>query len=143
MNLIRILNGCKQYAYANKFSIFLHSYEFCKWKHENGEICMFEWKRAHDAVKMQDCGTYINRMKFIGNYNKHECKIKIRGVTKMDQGKWTCQLESYVWGPARGSENTASLNLRVLEKPTTRQKIADTTAPITEATKALKRKYVF
>ena len=48
-------------------------YEFCSWKHDDN-ICKFEWKRSFGDVKKQNCDPYLNdRIRFVGNYNNHEC----------------------------------------------------------------------
>ena len=88
-------------------------YEFCSWKHDD-QICQFEWKRSYGEVKKQNCDTYLNdRIEFIGNYNEFDCSIELSNLTLSDAGKWTCDLESYVWGPISGSTDTAEFNLMV------------------------------
>ena len=42
-------------------------------------------------------------MRFIGNYEQHECKVELKNVSPSDVGKWQCELESYVLGGSRGS----------------------------------------
>ena len=45
-------------------------------------------------------------MRFIGNYDQHECKVELKNVAPSDVGKWECELESYVFGGSRGSGYT-------------------------------------
>ena len=42
-------------------------------------------------------------MRFIGNYEQHECKVELKNVSLPDVGKWECELESYVLGGSKGS----------------------------------------
>ena len=85
---------------------------------------MFEWKRSHDKVLKQDCGSFSNRMKYVGNYNNHECAIEIKAVTGMDEGLWTCTLESYVYGVTRGSEASGTVELQILDKNKGMEKVS-------------------
>ena len=88
-------------------------YEFCSWKHNN-QICKFEWKRSYGDVKKQSCDTNLNdRIQFVGNYNKYDCSIELSNLTLSDAGEWTCDLESYVWGPLSGTKDTAEFNLTI------------------------------
>jgi len=81
-------------------------YEYCSWTH-NGEVCNFEWKRSHAAVLRQTCLTFRHRMRFIGNYEQHECKVELKNVSPSDVGKWECELESYVLAGSKGSGYTS------------------------------------
>ena len=45
-------------------------------------------------------------MRFIGNFDQHECKVELKNVAPSDVGKWECELESYVFGGSRGSGST-------------------------------------
>merc|ERR1712184_184612 len=81
-------------------------YEYCSWTH-NGEVCNFEWKRSHAAVLRQTCLTFRHRMRFIGNYEQHECKVELKNVSPSDAGKWECELESYVLAGSKGSGYTS------------------------------------
>ena len=86
-------------------------YEFCSWTHED-RICKFEWKRNYGEVKKQDCDTEFNaRIRFLGNYNSHECTIELSNLSLSDAGEWTCELQAYVWGPISGNTDKASLHL--------------------------------
>ena len=89
-------------------------YEYCHWAH-NGRLCEYEWKRSASAVKKQDCaGDLKSRVKFIGDYEKHECAIQLENVTKEDEGVWQCDIESYVWGGSKGSGNKAVSSMDVV-----------------------------
>lgn len=93
-------------------------YEYCIWRHRN-RVCNFEWKKAHDDVKKQTCTELNDRAHFRGSYVNHECSIDLENVQLSDQGEWSCEMESYVWGPARGSTNKKSMILKVIPKTTT------------------------
>ena len=93
------------------------AYEYCVWRHKN-RVCQFEWKRAHDEVKKQTCAELNDRAHFRGSYDDHECSIDLENVQLSDQGEWSCEMEHYVWGPARGSTHKKSLHLKVLLKLT-------------------------
>ena len=91
------------------------AYEYCIWRHKN-RVCQFEWKRAHDEVKKQTCAELNDRAHFKGSYDDHECSIDLENVQLSDQGEWSCEMEHYVWGPARGSTHKKSLNVKVVPK---------------------------
>ena len=93
-------------------------YEYCVWRHRN-RVCNFEWKKAHGAVKKQICTELDNRAIFRGDYNSHECAIDLTNVQLSDNGEWSCEMESYVWGIVRGYTHKKSLNLRVVKEITT------------------------
>lgn len=93
------------------------AYEFCIWRHKN-RVCQFEWKRAHDEVKKQTCSELNDRAHFRGSYDDHECSIDLENIQQSDQGEWSCEMEHYVWGPARGSTHKRSMNLKVIPKLT-------------------------
>merc|ERR1712203_579045 len=85
-------------------------WEYCNWIHTSR--CEFEWKRRHDAVKMQSCMGLNSRVAFTGNYDSHECQIEISNATSLvDAGNWTCDIESYVFGPIRGDKDIATINV--------------------------------
>ena len=52
-------------------------------------------------------------MSYVGNYKSNECKIRLSHVSKKDQGSWRCEIESFMWGPLRGDEASASIHLNV------------------------------
>ena len=79
-------------------------------------MCEFEWKKAHDAVRLQKCTADLRtRIKFVGDYGRHECAIEIKGAkNEVDAGAWECEMEDYVWGPARGATHKRSMELTFL-----------------------------
>ena len=88
-------------------------YEFCSWKHNN-QVCKFEWKRSYGDVRKQSCDLNLNdRIKFVGNYNDYDCSIELSNLSLSDAGEWTCDLESYVWGPISGKTDTAEFYLMI------------------------------
>ena len=93
-------------------------YEYCVWRHRN-RVCNFEWKKSHGAVKKQTCTELDNRAIFKGDYDSHECAIDLTNVQLSDNGEWSCEMESYVWGIVRGYTHKKSLNLRVVKEITT------------------------
>eukprot|EP00094_Tigriopus_californicus_P007453 TCALIF_07175-PA protein Name:"Protein of unknown function" AED:0.37 eAED:0.37 QI:0/0/0.16/0.5/1/1/6/45/587 len=88
-------------------------YEHCVWRHKS-EVCEYEWKKSHDAVLKQRCSHRIDdRIRFVGEYYKHECSIEIAQADLEDAGSWECEMESYVWGPASGTTDKKTLKLKV------------------------------
>ena len=76
-------------------------YEWCTFR-KNARKCDFEWKRALNNIATIDCHDFKEKADFHGNYNNHECAIKVKNATFMDSGIWTCDLESYHFGFNRG-----------------------------------------
>ena len=111
-----IIDSTNNYTDVETTSVILKCvssdwYEFCSWKHDS-KVCKFEWKRRFGGVRKQDCDISFNdRIRFLGNYNKHECQVELSNLTLSDAGKWTCELQSYVFGPISGSLDKASLHL--------------------------------
>lgn len=93
-------------------------YEFCVWRHRD-RVCKFEWKMMHNEVKEQVCTALGHKIEFIGNYNAHECEIRLLSVSPIDAGVWSCEMESYVPGVGSGYSSKASLHLKVITDPTT------------------------
>eukprot|EP00095_Tigriopus_kingsejongensis_P003256 maker-scaffold69_size418775-snap-gene-2.27 protein:Tk03256 transcript:maker-scaffold69_size418775-snap-gene-2.27-mRNA-1 annotation:"immunoglobulin heavy chain cdr3" len=88
-------------------------FEHCVWRHES-EMCEFEWKRADNKVVKQRCSSRLfSRIEIIGDYSKHECAIEITNVAAADAGNWQCEMEDYIWGPARGASDRKVLPLKV------------------------------
>ena len=111
------------------------AYEYCIWRHKN-RVCQFEWKRAHDEVKKQTCAELNDRAHFRGSYDDHECSIDLDNVQLSDQGEWSCEMEHYVWGPARGSTHKKSLNLKVIPKLANKSNILQSTLSPKSSTKS-------
>ena len=57
-----------------------------------------------------------NRTTFTGNFKNDECKIELKNVTLADSGTWTCEMESYVFGPIRGTVQMKELSVKVIGK---------------------------
>ena len=78
--------------------------------------CEFEWKSTPDSVERQRCSVSLaRRIRFVGNYPDHECKVELRGVSQeRDSGEWECQVESYVWGVGRGWTVRNKINVTVV-----------------------------
>ena len=118
-------------------------YEYCDWHHED-QICKFEWKRWHWAVKKQACPNLLNRVNFIGDYDSHECKVELKNVQLSDAGNWTCKVEAYGFF-TRGDIVSKELNLQVIDvnvTSTTDEEKHDTTMtstfPVSSNTKSSK-----
>ena len=118
-------------------------FEYCDWHHDD-KICKFEWKRWHWAVKKQACPNLRNRVKFVGDYDSHECKVELKNVQLSDAGNWTCKVEAYGFF-TRGDIVSKEINLRVIDidvTATTDDETHDTTmtsklsaAPSTKSSK--------
>ena len=81
----KIILSCKADGY----------FEYCDWYHD-GHVCKFEWKRWHSEVRKQSCYRRLrNRIKYIGNYEEHECTVELKSLDKSDSGNWTCKVEGY------------------------------------------------
>ena len=67
---------------------------------------------------MQTCQRIDSRVKYIGNYTAHECKIELSNVSSDDSGVWSCDVESYVLGATSGYRVQKELTLTI-KPPTT------------------------
>ena len=96
-------------------SDFFFSFEYCRWTH-NDETCEFEWKWIGNKV-VSDCisngGSFSERISYVGNYDDHDCKIKLEKVMKSDEGKWKCEVEEYKFGSGTGAKVNGSFDLVV------------------------------
>jgi len=95
-------------------------WEWCTFKHY-GNICDYAWTEANWNVSVQACDDFAGRqVEFHGNYNSHQCGIKLKGVRPEDAGLWSCKMESYHPANKRTSgfirEQTMNVNIR---SPTT------------------------
>ena len=99
-------------------------YEYCDWWHGKwgqDKVCEFEWKRRFNGVKRQSCPILGTRMRFVGDYDSHECKVELLNVELSDAGNWTCKMEKYAF-VGRGSTDKKILNLEIVnitEPPST------------------------
>ena len=67
---------------------------------------------------MQTCMGIHSRVKYVGNYTAHECEIEVSNVSSDDSGVWSCDVESYILGAARGYKAQKELTLTIIS-PTT------------------------
>ena len=107
-------------------------YEYCIWRHKN-RVCNFEWKKTHNDAKEQICTELNDRAHFRGSYESHECSIDLENAQLSDQGEWSCEMESYFWGPARGSTHKRSLSLNVIPNITTTSTTSQATSTSVES----------
>ena len=88
-------------------------YEYCHWYHDSG-TCKFEWKYSEGKIQETFCSSSLTpRLEFVGDYEKHDCSIKLHHIRISDEGKWRCRLQSYILGPIPGDIVTENLNLRI------------------------------
>merc|ERR1712135_278344 len=102
------------------------AFEYCTWSHKDKE-CKFEWKQFSSQVEKQDdCTMDYNlsnsnsshtfpRVSFKGDYHKYECTIQVVNITTEDEGTWKCEVESYVFGPFRGTVKTKTISMNVFQ----------------------------
>jgi len=96
-------------------------WEWCTFKHY-GKVCDYAWTESNWNVTVQACDDFARRqVEFHGNYNSHQCGLKLKGVRLEDAGQWSCQMESYHSADRRRSgyirEQTMNVNIR--RSPTT------------------------
>ena len=94
-------------------------WEWCRWIHMD-KFCDYEWTPAY-GVHQIGCDFPDGKVEFIGDYNKHQCGVRIHGLDARDRGTWMCEVEKYYVGFSRryGEYRTNVLNLVVHLKPTT------------------------
>ena len=100
-------------------------FEYCKWIHKS-KTCSFEWKHSKNAVVKSQCNEFPADLKYVGNYDEHECKIMFLASENLN-GLWLCEMEQYVFGSIRGTAKSKFLNLHLSKDP-------DTTTTITTST---------
>ena len=66
--------------------------------------------------KFQTCTALGRRVDFVGNYERHECKIRIDVLKTEDVGVWSCEMESFVLGFARGTTQKETIRVEIQEK---------------------------
>ena len=64
-------------------------------------------------LQIPKCSDYHNRIEFSGNYDKHECGMKLKNVIHEDEGRWSCELEEYRFGGIRGNRDKMEVKLKV------------------------------
>ncbi len=66
---------------------------------------------------MQRCSPSLgDRIRTVGEYYKHECIVELSALEKEDAGAWSCEMEDYVWGAARGAIHKRNVFLEVMDK---------------------------
>jgi len=110
-------------------------WEYCNWKHD-GRHCNLEWKRAVWNVTKQSChGDLTDRVTIAGDYNKHQCSIKISDLRLEDAGDWKCEMESYVYGTSSGYKTKQTIGVSIKSPTTTTMKpLTSTSARVTTST---------
>lgn len=110
-------------------------WEYCNWKHD-GRHCNLEWKRAVWNVTKQSChGDLTDRVSIAGDYEKHQCSIKISDLRLEDAGNWKCEMESYVYGTSSGYKTGQTIAVSIKSPTTTILKpVTSTTEPVTTST---------
>ncbi len=64
---------------------------------------------------------------FSGDYERHECALNVSAVSALsDAGDWSCEVEGYVIGPARGSLRKAVITVVVTENENESEGRSDT-----------------
>ena len=48
----------------------------------------------HQAVKIENCPEYSDRIEFTGDFLKNELTVKLKSVTLEDAGDWICELNN-------------------------------------------------
>ena len=66
----------------------------------------------------------IVKLIFSGDYERHECGIRVEGAGSGDEGLWTCSMEYYKFGGGKGSS-------RILRKDTYVHVVSPTTTTTT------------
>ena len=69
----------------------------------------------------------IFKQPILGDYDRHECGIRVEGAGSGDEGLWTCAMEYYKFGGGKGSS-------RILKKDTYVHVVAPTTTTTTTTT---------
>ena len=50
----------------------------------------------------------------MGDYDSHECSVRLSDASAAsDAGRWTCEVEDYVFGPIRGAVARAHLQVEI------------------------------
>ena len=71
------------------------------------------WPTSNQLKKFQTCTALTDRVDYVGHYNSHECEIRLQRFTDEDIGQWSCEMESYILGPARGSTDKKVIDVQV------------------------------
>lgn len=76
------------------------SWEWCRWIHMD-HFCDFEWVSPGSGVEQIGCDFPQGKVRFEGDYSKHECGLHIRDLNAKDRGIWMCEVEKYYTGFSR------------------------------------------
>ena len=68
-------------------------WEWCTFSHvPSGKFCDFQWKNDPYNVTVNECDSFEGMSEFLGDYNKHECGIRILHIDQAESGEWRCDL---------------------------------------------------
>lgn len=62
-------------------------------------FCDFEYKS--NGVMQTSCDFPDGKIEFFGDYETHQCGIRIHTLEKRDRGLWMCEMEKYYSGFSR------------------------------------------
>jgi len=95
-------------------------WEWCRWIHMD-QFCDFEWVSSGSGIRQIGCDFPKGKVKFTGDYTKHQCGLLIRDLNAKDRGIWMCEVEKYYTGFSRryGEYRQSIVNLVVHMKPKT------------------------
>ena len=65
------------------------------------QFCDFEWVSLGSGVRQIGCDFPKGKVKFTGDYTKHQCGLEIRDLNAKDRGIWMCEVEKYYTGFSR------------------------------------------
>ena len=75
-------------------------WEWCRWIHMD-HFCDFEWVSLGSGVQQIGCDFPQGKVEFIGDYEKHQCGLRIHDLNAKDRGIWMCEMEKYYSGFSR------------------------------------------
>ena len=82
-------------------------YEHCNWVKNGVSIVKYEWVSVFGlggSLQRQYCKQDVcSRLHQVGNYDNHECFIKLTNVMKSDEGSWSCMMQEYQLGLNSGA----------------------------------------
>jgi len=118
----------------------------CVWIHvESKKACEFRYQHAvNKLVKQNTCllDDHEGRIYVAGNYDKHECGMKISQASLNDTGEWRVEVKEYIdnnpitfftANPAKDNRKfQVTVTEKIVTKPTTR-KPATTLAPLLDS----------
>lgn len=83
------------------------------------QFCDFEWQTY--GVEKIGCDFPAGKVELIGDYDKHQCGLRIHNLDMKDRGIWMCEVEKYYLGFSRryGEHKQNIINMVVHLRPTT------------------------